>query len=220
MTDRRDLEEAKQALRDALRSRRGGQPRRLARRRNLRLAAHLVRLSAFRRSRLILAYAPVRGEADPAAALATARRAGLTIALPRVTGPHRLAFHLVPEGAPLVPGAFGIPEPGADARTLVDPADAGLILVPGLAFSLTGERLGYGGGFYDALLRQRRAPAVGLGHEWQVLAAVPVARHDVRLDALVTERGTRLFGAAGFPVQSVRSSIKAPPTNSWATASP
>jgi len=189
-----DLGQAKAELRAAIGARRLAPAAWLARRNGRRIAGRLVRLSAFRRARLVLAYVPVRGEADPGPALRAALRAGARVALPRVAGPRRIEFHVVEDAGALVPGAFGIPEPPADPRTRVDPAGAGIILVPGMAFGMTGERVGYGGGFYDAFLRVPHAPAVGVGFELQVLASVPAAAHDIRLDALVTEARTRLFG--------------------------
>lgn len=197
MQDGAAVEEAKRGLRFAMRAARLAQPAWLAAVRSRRIAARLSRLSAVRRGRLILGYAAVRGEADPGEALRACRRAGAQVALPRVSGPRRLEFHLVTDASTLLPGAFGIPEPAADARTRVDPRDAGLVLVPGTVFSLTGDRIGSGQGFYDALLATLSVPAVGLGYELQVVAAIPAARHDRRLDALVTERRLLLFGGSG-----------------------
>jgi 5-formyltetrahydrofolate cyclo-ligase len=194
METRTGPEDAKRSLRLAIRGRRLAQWRWLAAWRSRAMCARLLRVSAFRRARLVLGYAPVRGECDPGPALAAARRAGAVTALPRVAGPRLLAFHAVDGAGGLPRGAFGIPEPPADERTRVDPRDAEVVLVPGCAFSLTGDRLGAGGGFYDALLRRREGAAIGIGFELQVVAALPVEPHDIRLDALVTERRTRYFG--------------------------
>ncbi len=62
-----------------------------------------------------------------------------------------------------------------------------LVLVPGLAFTRDGQRLGRGGGFYDRLLggRARGAFKVGLGFACQMRASIPREGHDVLLDAVV-----------------------------------
>ena len=81
---------------------------------------------------------------------------------------------------------------GAEVVVPEDEPDAGwpdLIVVPGLAFTRTGDRLGQGGGWYDRFLsaRSRHAVAIGVGFDLQVVDELPVEEHDVRVDAVVTE---------------------------------
>ena len=73
----------------------------------------------------------------------------------------------------------------------VDPAWPDAIIVPGTAFAADGRRLGQGGGWYDRFLAGRRADAVtiGVGFAPQLIEVVPVGRHDVLLDCVVTEDG-------------------------------
>jgi len=75
----------------------------------------------------------------------------------------------------------------------VDPTWPDVIIVPGTAFTVRGERLGQGGGWYDRFLVGRRADAVtiGLGFAPQIVEIVPVQSHDVVLDCVVTEDGPR-----------------------------
>lgn len=81
--------------------------------------------------------------------------------------------------------------------------EADVILVPGLAFDLAGNRLGQGGGWYDRTLerareraRQKSAPlVVGVAFECQIVEAVPHENHDARMDCLVTETGIRVLDA-------------------------
>jgi len=152
-----------------------------------RMAAFLLmRLSAWRSARVVFAYFPVRGEADPRALVRRALREGRTVALPRITGRRKMEFVAIRGLAGLRPGPFGIPEPGPGPA--VSLSRAGIVVVPGLAFSTDGHRLGYGGGYYDRFLRGRPCPAVGLAFESQVVAGLPRHRGDEALDAFVTER--------------------------------
>jgi 5-formyltetrahydrofolate cyclo-ligase len=66
-----------------------------------------------------------------------------------------------------------------------------LILVPGIAFSRDGHRLGRGNGFYDRLLAGRAASAVKLGvcFSFQRLETVPVESHDIVMDQVMTDSG-------------------------------
>lgn len=64
-----------------------------------------------------------------------------------------------------------------------------LVLVPGLAFTRDGGRLGYGGGFFDRFLFQRARAAIkiGVGFAVQIVDSLPLEAHDVRMDAVVTD---------------------------------
>ena len=86
----------------------------------------------------------------------------------------------------LVEGASHIREP-AEVHP-VAPADFGVWIVPGLAFTRAGGRLGYGGGWYDRLLGAAAPGAVALGvaHAFQIVDALPVEPHDRTLSAVVS----------------------------------
>lgn len=81
-------------------------------------------------------------------------------------------YELTPT-TPLVPSRWGIPEPVADAATEVAPAQLDAVLVPLLACDRQGQRVGYGGGFYDRFLTQCRPEAVFIG--LNILGDEPVA---------------------------------------------
>ena len=70
-----------------------------------------------------------------------------------------------------------------------DPRWPDVVIVPGLAFTAAGDRLGQGGGWYDRFLSQRRADcvAIGVGFREQLLESVPTERHDVAVDLVVTD---------------------------------
>ncbi len=90
----------------------------------------------------------------------------------------------------LYPGTWGIPEPRPGALRPVDLAVIDLVIVPGLAFDREGGRLGYGGGYYDRLFPELKAgvPLVALAFSCQLVAKVPLASHDKKIDFLITEK--------------------------------
>lgn len=144
---------------------------------------------AFQRARVVLAYAALRFEPDPAGVVARAVLLGKVVALPRVdVDSGALRLHAYTPGDALSESALGVKEPLSDAP-LVAEADVDLVLVPGLAFDGRGYRLGYGKGFYDRLLPSlTRATRLGLAFELSLIAEVPNAEHDVPVHAVVTER--------------------------------
>ena len=131
---------------------------------------------------------------------------GITVAVPRVTG-NDLAFYQISSSTgPFETGAFGIREPPKAAPRLYpeDPeAKRGrlefplAIVIPALAFSPQGDRLGRGAGFYDRFLsrflkeyRDKRPliTLVGACHSYQIVPTVPVESHDIPVDCLLTEK--------------------------------
>ena len=90
----------------------------------------------------------------------------------------------------LAPGVWGIPEPKPDRIKPVTPDELDLVITPGAAFDRQGRRLGYGGGFYDGLLRSMtaRKPAIALAFALQIVDEVPFdPSHDQPVDMIITE---------------------------------
>ena len=160
-----------------------------------RAVAALLEWETFRRSTTIALYAAFRGEADPAQLEAHLEARGARAVYPRVDG-DTLVFSLawLRELEPQPP--WGILEPAADCPA-VALADIDLFVVPGIAFTRDGARLGYGGGFYDRVLRLRcdAARAVAFAFDCQLVHHIPTSVGDEPVDAIVTENGL-------FPVPS------------------
>jgi 5-formyltetrahydrofolate cyclo-ligase len=97
--------------------------------------------------------------------------------------------------AELIESRHGICEPTGQA--LVGLKEIGLVIVPGLAFDLSGNRLGRGRGFYDRFLAQPdfRGTACGFGTEEQVIPRLPVEALDVPVQMLVTDVQVRRFSS-------------------------
>jgi 5-formyltetrahydrofolate cyclo-ligase len=184
--------EAKRALRAeliALRARLT-QDERLAKSRAI--ADRIEELALFRDAGVVALYAPLGAEVD---ALEIARRAlarGARVAFPRISAGRQLVFaRCAPEA--LMRGPLGAAEPPPDAPA-VGVGEIACVVMPGVAFSEDGLRLGRGGGYYDTTLKtMARAARVGVGYDVQIVPSLPRKPHDVPLDAVVTEARTLLF---------------------------
>jgi 5-formyltetrahydrofolate cyclo-ligase len=89
----------------------------------------------------------------------------------------------------LLPGAYGILEPKGKSIEEVSIDCVDLVIVPGVAFDVRGNRLGHGKGYYDSLLRNAAAvELVALAFEFQIVEKIPVEPHDVPVDIIVTEK--------------------------------
>lgn len=114
---------------------------------------------------------------------------GRSYFLPRCLPGHRLSFHRVQNPADdLEPGAMGIPAPKASLPCL-PPDQVELMLVPGLAFTRSGKRLGYGGGYYDRYLPllSPRALVLAPALPEQIVPDLPTDAHDVPIRVLTQD---------------------------------
>ena len=147
-----------------------------------KILSHLRSWDAWVAARTVCAFTALPSEPD----VLTPWPDGKTIILPRVVG-SQVRLHLVDNSEVLVAGSFGILEPAPNAPVALARAD--IILVPGLAFDLSGVRLGRGGGFYDRLLTNFEGLRVGVCFEESVLERIPAEPHDARMDFLMTPGG-------------------------------
>ncbi len=81
---------------------------------------------------------------------------------------------------------MGIPAPRAHTER-IRPEDIDLLIVPGVAFTRSGDRIGYGGGYYDRFIPLcTKADVMALAFEEQILPELPVEKHDLRIAHLIT----------------------------------
>ncbi len=109
---------------------------------------------------------------------------------PRVAGSALLLIEVANRAAlPAATGTARFREPALVSEHVIEPARIDLILVPGLAFTRDGRRLGRGGGFYDRLLAQLPAACakIGVCFALQQVGEISCEPHDMRVDAVVTE---------------------------------
>jgi 5-formyltetrahydrofolate cyclo-ligase len=150
----------------------------------------LQALPAYLAAKNVSAMASFKGEIEAFPILDGTLKAGKRLFRPRVSEDRSgITFHEVTDLKDLVPGTFGILEPPPGKP--LPPEKLDLVLMPGLAFSPRGQRLGFGAGYYDQVIPRLRegALAVGLCFSFQVLDPVPCAPHDVPVHALLTEKG-------------------------------
>lgn len=151
-------------------------------------AGELSSLLAGHRGVPLAGYMAMRSEIDPLPAMEEAAAHG-PVCVPVIDAKGLpLKFALWEPGCAMVDGPFGARVPATPA--FVEPE---ILIVPLVAFSRAGGRLGYGGGFYDRtleVLRARRPTlAVGFAYAAQEDPDLPLEPTDQPLDVIVTERG-------------------------------
>lgn len=139
-----------------------------------------------------LVYLPIKNEVDTRFLIESLIEAGKKIYAPRCSQEHnrRMDFYEVSDLSDLSPGYCGIAEPCSNSSKLYVNTGPSVCILPGLAFDLKGQRLGYGQGFFDRYLSELPGPKpllIGFAYDFQVVDALPGDKWDIPVDAVVTE---------------------------------
>jgi 5-formyltetrahydrofolate cyclo-ligase len=188
-----DMRDTKRTLRVRVLSARDQMPEQARSAASRTIASTLATRQDFQAARTLLLTLPFGSEWNTAPLFHIAFGHGKTVAVPRVDLATRmLELRAITDvERDIAPGYRGIPEPLPRCNR-VDPSTVDWVLVPGVAFDVEGNRLGYGGGFYDRLLPllQPATAKVAGAFELQVVDHIPTAVHDLPIDAIVTEMRT------------------------------
>jgi 5-formyltetrahydrofolate cyclo-ligase len=143
----------------------------------------------FKPGAIISGFMPLKSELNPLPLMRKLAEAGATLALPAIAGRGKPLFmRAYAFGDELARGQWGIREPKPEAAEVAPD----ILLVPLAAFDRTGNRIGYGAGYYDmtiaALRAKKKVTTVGLAFAAQEVPKVPVTERDERLDFVLTER--------------------------------
>ncbi len=144
-------------------------------------------------AKLVAAYVSDGTEPDLSGLLSWLLKSGRRVCLPRSSAGGAYEFAEVRDmESGLVSGPYGIKEPPASLPAAPkEELKEALWLVPGVAFDAAGGRLGRGKGVYDRLLAGGSGFSIGVFYDFQMCAELPVERHDLGLDIVVTESGVR-----------------------------
>ena len=153
-----------------------------------RIAERVMALPEFRRAETLCLYQAFAGEVETKTVAAAAWKAGKRVAIParRQDGEYMPAWYTPDE--PMTRGHFSVMEPVTPHWAKPDRFD--LLMIPGLAFSATGARLGHGRGYYDRMLARlgkRVGTKVGVCFAAQLVPEIPISESDVGMDLVVTE---------------------------------
>ena len=195
MSDPKNIQAEKQALRTAMKARRAALPALLRQATAEAIAVETLALLrvqclAGRDARVVSGFLSIGDELDTGPVLKRLHSAGYTLCLPVMQGKNQpLLFRQWAPGDAMVAKVWGIQEPNASQPSLMPD----VMLVPLLAVDPAGMRLGYGGGFYDRTIdffRQLRGVmTIGIAFDEQRVDAVPHLAYDMALDWIVTPSG-------------------------------
>jgi 5-formyltetrahydrofolate cyclo-ligase len=138
---------------------------------------------------IVSGFMPLKSEINPLPFMRKFADAGARLALPCIAGRGKpLIMRAYAFGDEFARGQWGIREPLPTAAEVAPD----ILIVPLAAFDRTGNRIGYGAGYYDmtinALRAKKRVTAIGIAFAAQQFTAVPATDRDERLDLVLTEK--------------------------------
>lgn len=147
------------------------------------LTRSFLKTAQYRSAKTLYGYLSYNQEVRTGEILRRALADGKTVAVPKVYG-DEMRFICLTDMDRVATGYAGIPEPVDDGPVGEDPH--ALVLMPGVAFTREGDRMGYGGGFYDKFLtREPEHPTVALCYDFQLVDALPTEEFDIPVDLVL-----------------------------------
>ncbi len=158
-----------------------------------RIAESLINSNMYRQSKNIMLYMATKSEVQTQEIIHSAQKEDKKIFIPLII---RESNEIMPSliqdfKTELTPGALGIMQPKEEYYRVVQPDILDLVIVPGVAFTRQGQRLGRGGGYYDRFLSRlgQHTVSVGLAFEMQIVEQIPTNEKDMPVDYIITEEG-------------------------------
>ena len=148
-----------------------------------RLGELFLNCPQYKEAKTIYGYLPYNQEVRTVPMLEQAMRDGKRIAVPKCHG-DEMRFIYMDDLSKVEKGYANIPEPIADDPVADD--KTALVLMPGMAFTKDGKRMGYGGGFYDKFLAaEPQHPTVALCYDFQMVEDLPTEDYDIPVDCVL-----------------------------------
>lgn len=134
----------------------------------------------FKKAKIVMFYKAIKGEVDTENMIKHAKKLGKIVVIPVCQGLHDLMPCILEENAQMIKGPYGILEPVEKKPVHLEDLD--LVIVPGIAFTEDGKRLGRGKGFYDLFLKKlsQKVNTVGVAFDFQILPEIPTEPHDIK----------------------------------------
>lgn len=152
------------------------------------ICRHLLRSPLYQKAEAVLCYMGTAREIDTSAIVRAALDDGKRLALPLCTGKGVMEAREIRSLGELVSGKYGILAPMLSCP-VIEPEQLDLVVVPCCTGNARGQRLGYGGGYYDRYLTRTECPRVLLCRGRLTEEDIPLEAHDLTMDYLVTEAG-------------------------------
>jgi 5-formyltetrahydrofolate cyclo-ligase len=181
----------KQSLRKLLLGKRRLLTKQAINEKSIKIAEKLIKIDKYQQSEKIMLYISTNSEVQTRGIIEYSLKANKEVFIPLIDQDnHKIVPSLIKDfETEIAPGSLGIFQPKEEFRRLF-PADIlNLVIVPGIAFTETGHRLGRGGGYYDRFLKTLSGSAhtIALAFEMQIVQEIPLEKSDMPVGCIITE---------------------------------
>ena len=149
----------------------------------------LTRLRSFETCKVLLTYVSFGSEVSTFPIIERCFDLHKPVAVPKCENKRQMDFYLIRSTSELVRGKYALLEPDPARCEKISQFSGTLCLVPAISFDLHGNRLGYGGGFYDSFISDYPGTHIGLCFTECISSQLPSCRHDIQYDSILTEKG-------------------------------
>jgi len=158
---------------------------------NIAIAQRLFGMDEFKKSKTIFCFLSTSFEVQTERIILESLRLGKQVLVPLLDpGGENLKASRIPSmDIDFVIGEYGVRQPAPKFRNIVPFSNIDFVVVPGLAFDSFGNRIGYGGGFYDKFFKKitENVSRVAVGYDFQLFNLVPHSDLDEPVHFLITE---------------------------------
>lgn len=190
------IQEEKKQLRQVMRSKRRRLSPAYCRAADEAVRNYILALPEYKRARTIFSYVSMEHELDTKVLIAAMLAEGKRVAVPLCVGKGTMEARQIQSLRELRPRTWGILEP-PDSAPVIAPCHIDIALIPCVCGNERGQRLGYGGGFYDAYLQNCAGTKILLCRRALMAEEIPMEEHDVVMDIVVSEGGAVYVPLAG-----------------------
>jgi len=148
----------------------------------------LCSLELYKKSEIVLIYVSLDDEVETDEIIKCALSNGKKVAVPFCrNNMGNMDFYLIDSLCDLKIGSFNIREPDINSCRKLCFFENSVIVVPGLCFDKSGNRLGFGKGYYDRFLAKHNFTTIGLCYDEQLVECVPTDKYDRKVDYIITQ---------------------------------
>lgn len=185
--------ETKKDIRNRIRKKRLVLPPEQRQQHSRRIISQVIEHPFFQNADEIYCYVSCEAEVSTFELLKKCLSVGKKVAVPKVIVDNLMKFYYIDSLKVLKSGAYGILEPEDEPEREANGENV-LVILPGVAFDAGGNRIGYGKGFYDNYLNAHpQYHRIGLAFSAQCVEHIPADRHDICMEAVITEKGNYMI---------------------------
>jgi len=175
-------------IREGIKEKRRKQNKEENRKKSREIKKRLFNLKVFNNAKTVLFYVSYNGEVNTHEMIKKALNIKKIVVPISNIADETLNLSILEDFYDLEISSYNILEPKKECITNISINDIDLIIIPGVAFDINGNRMGHGKGYYDKLLEKSKVAKVGLCFEFQLVENIPTESHDIPVDKIITEK--------------------------------